>query len=315
MFNTPVLFITFARPEYARKTFEAIKEAKPTKLYFYSNKARLTNEDEVFRNNTIRSYVDEIDWDCEVFTFFRDEHVDIYTSLWSALDWVFNNEEQAIILEEDCVPSIAFFDYCEKLLKEYKNEQRVWLLSGNNFIEDFNPNNFDYTFSRFPFMYGWASWQSRWQRLQRENINWEEMKLYGLNEQYALNKKKTKYLIKVHEKIFKTLEQKKTWDYVVGFTLIKENAVGIIPRTNLVSNIGLNGHHNNGSGEGFANRKVTLQTNVFEINRKPSFIVPDYFYDQKFFHEIFYKKTLLHVKILNRLKRIKFRIFNLIKKS
>jgi hypothetical protein len=70
----------------------------------------------------------------------------------------------------------------------------------------YNPNNLDYTFSRFPFMYGWASWQSRWKKIQRKNINWEEMKSYGLNEQYSLSKKKTEYLTKLHERIYNTLE-------------------------------------------------------------------------------------------------------------
>ena len=313
MFTNAVLFITFARPEYARQTFEGIKNAKPSKLYFYSNKAREENIDEVVRNETIRAFVNEIDWDCEVFTFFRDEHVDIYTSLWSALDWVFENEEQAIVLEEDCVPSIAFFDYCEKLLVKYKDDPRVWLLSGNNFIEGYNPNNLDYTFSRFPFMYGWASWQSRWKKMERININWKEMKSYGLNEQYALSKKKTKYLTNLHERIFHTLNYKNAWDHIVGFSLIKDNAFGVIPSFNLVSNIGLSGHHNNGSGVGFANRAVSIKSNVFEIRNEPKFMAPDYHYDQKFFYEIFYKKTLFHVKLINKLKRIKVKILNKLK--
>jgi hypothetical protein len=92
-----------------RQGKDQIKKAKPKKLYFYSNKARVDRPDEVRNNEEIRSWVKEIDWDCELHTFFREEYVDVYTSVQGAMDWVFENEEQAIVLEDDCVPSVAFF--------------------------------------------------------------------------------------------------------------------------------------------------------------------------------------------------------------
>lgn len=101
MLSTPVLFCTFARPECARQSFNAIKAAKPSVLYFYSNKAREEKPDEVKRNTEIREYIKEIDWDCDLHTWFRDEYVDVYTSLLGAINWVFDNEEQAIVMEED----------------------------------------------------------------------------------------------------------------------------------------------------------------------------------------------------------------------
>ena len=92
--DTAVLFETFARPQYARQVFDQIKKAKPKKLYFYSNKARVDRPDEVRNNEEIRSWVKEVDWDCELHTFFREEYVDVYTSVRGAMDWVFDNEEQ-----------------------------------------------------------------------------------------------------------------------------------------------------------------------------------------------------------------------------
>lgn len=108
MVETPVLYITFARPEYASQSFAAIKAAKPKKLYFYSNKARDDKPDEVKRNLEIRSYISQINWECEVITWFREEYVDVYTSLWGAIDWLFDNEERGIVIEEDCKASRAF---------------------------------------------------------------------------------------------------------------------------------------------------------------------------------------------------------------
>lgn len=290
--STPVLFITFARPEYARQTFDAIKNAKPSKLYFYSNKARHDKPDELAKNNQIRAYKDEIDWECDLLTFFRDKHVDIYTSLWSAIDWVFDNEEQAIILEEDCVPSLAFFDFCEQLLPKYKDDLRVWVISGNNFIEGFNPGGYDYVYSRYPFMYGWASWQSRWKRVNRDNVDLNKMIEYGLHKQlFSLNHRRTQFIIRRHKQLVEFLQSNNAWDYKFGFTRLVEGGFGIVPVHSLVSNIGVIGHHNKSGKEGLTHNRIKKNDSNYIIQNPPPFIIPNYHYDRRFFDKVFYKKT------------------------
>ena len=73
--DTAVLFETFARPQYARQVFDQIKKAKPKKLYFYSNKARVDRPDEVRNNEEIRSCVKEVDYDYELHTFCLEDYV------------------------------------------------------------------------------------------------------------------------------------------------------------------------------------------------------------------------------------------------
>jgi len=239
--SIPVLFITFARPEYARQTFDGIKKAKPSNLYFYSNKARIDKPDEIDRNNTIRAYLKEIDWECDIKTYFRDEYVDIYTSLWGAIDWVFENEEQAIILEEDCVPSLAFFDFCEQLLPQYKDDQRVWVISGNNFIEGFNPNNYDYFFSPFAYQYGWASWKSRWNRLNRKGFNVTKIIEYDLYKQLYSSRKAANHAYRQLKRYGENIGiwKPEAWDYVFQMSMRINGGFGIVPKVNLVSNIGV----------------------------------------------------------------------------
>lgn len=118
MVDTPVLYIKFARPEYASQSFAAIKKAQPKNLYFYSNKACSDKPDEVTRNEEVRSYVKQIDWDCEVKTWFRNEYVDVFTSIWGTIDWIFDNENSACVIEEDVVASLAFFDFIDKLIPQ-----------------------------------------------------------------------------------------------------------------------------------------------------------------------------------------------------
>jgi hypothetical protein len=304
MYTNPVLFITFARPEYARQTFNAIKKAKPNILYFYSNKARIDKPEEVIRNNEIREYVNEIDWECELKTYFREDYVDVYTSLWSALDWVFENEEQAIIFEEDCVPSLAFFDFCEQLLPKYKDDNRIWVISGNNLFEEYNPNGADYIFTRFFFMYGWASWKSRWKLMDRNNLPWEEMKEYNFNDQlFGYSKKEINYLTKLEDISVNSLKDKKSWDFTLGFNIKKHGAFGITPSKNLVKNVGIEGENNSEANNLVHNIKV-LQEESYRIKKHPLFVLPDFKYDYYFFYNYFYKKTLLLFRIKNRLKRL-----------
>ncbi len=309
--SIPVLFITFARPDYARQTFEGIKKAKPSILYFYSNKARVDKPDEINRNNAIRAFVDEIDWNCDLRTFFREDYVDIYTSLWSAIDWIFENEEQAIILEEDCVPSLAFFDFCAKLLPRYKDDLRVWVISGNNFFEGYNPNGYDYIFSRHPYKYGWASWKDRWDKVHRDKIPWEEIKNYDLHrQQYSLTKKKSNFYIKKQEKNFMFLKSKPAWDYFFDFTVMMEGGVGIIPVTNLVTNIGCQGEHSKVKESMFHNNARSKQSEYLIINH-PKFIIPDFKYDQLFF-KTFFNNWRLSSRLLKKLKSI---LNNLVKRQ
>jgi len=278
----PVLFITFARPDYARRVFDQIKQAKPKKLYFYSNKARIGELEEINNNETIRSFIQEIDWSCDLRLFFREAHVDVYTSILSALDWVFDNEEEAVILEEDCVPSLAFFDFCCQLLPVYKNDIRIWLISGDNFFPDYNPNGYDYIFSRYAYQYGWATWRSRWLQVKRDNIPWAAMKRYELYRYLFPDQDEADARIEADDRAFGYIQKHPCWDYIFGLTVKANGGFGIIPKTNLVSNIGVSGFHNKGYVKRIHNLGIPV-TARYLITNPPLFVVPDYKYDRYFF--------------------------------
>lgn len=310
--SIPVLFITFARPEYARKTFDAIKAAKPSKLYFYSDKAHPANPEQIKRNNQIREFVvKETDWDCELKTFFREENAGLYKSMLSAIDWIFENESQAIILEEDIVPSKAFFNFCEQLLPQYKDDFRVYYISGTNLFENYNPNGYDYIFTRRGYYYGFATWKSRWQKVERKNILFEDMNKYDINRFYGLSNRKTKYLDETQAAAFKFLQsngENPCWDYAFSFTLKKEGAIGIIPKKNLVMNIGVEGIHSSG-GSSLAHNIKTYESEKYVIQNPPPFVIPDYKYD-KHHIDVFYKRTLIHYRLINRVLSVFKRVFN-----
>lgn len=304
MSDIPVLFITFARPNYAEKTFEGIRSAKPRKLYFYSNKARDDFPDEQERNEQVRRLLEKVDWNCDLKVFLRDQHVNIYDSLWGAIDWIFDNEDHAIILEEDCVPSLAFFDFCSQLLPMYEKDNRVWLISGNNFIEGYNPHDYDYFFSPFAYQYGWASWKDRWQRLNRSGFDVNKIIEYDLYRQIYGSRKGANHAYKWLKKQCDEKGHFKTqaWDYTFQMTMRCNGGFGIVPSINLVSNIGEMGVHNKGSKNRIHNRRLPLSTS-YKIQNHPPFVVSDFHFTNKFFDTITNRKTSFSKRLVSYLKR------------
>ena len=291
MVETPVLYITFARPEYASQSFAAIKKAQPKKLYFYSNKARTDRPDEVARNEEVRSYIKQIDWECEVKTWFRDEYVDVFTSLWGAIDWVFDNEEKAIIIEEDVVASLAFFDYVDKLIDKYRDNDKIWLISGNNALPDESPKGLSYFPSRWADIYGWASWRRRW-----KSVDWQLSNLPKYNgskemRQYWGNWPMFFYMKLFYKRFFKrfTISNYNPWDSIFLLSMRIDNGYCLTPCTNLCQDIGVNGANHS---QGFYSPLsiVSIDEDKFTIKKEPTVIIPSE-YDKM----VFYKYRLLGV--------------------
>lgn len=306
--NTPVLFITFVRPDYAKKSFEAIRQIKPKTLYFYNNKGREDNEDELKLNEEVRSLINKIDWSCNLKTFFREEYVNIYRSLFSAIDWVFDNEEKAIILEEDCVASPSFYNYCEELLEKYAADSRVWMISGNNFTEEGFKNDTDYIFSRFSHIYGWASWKDRWKKIDRTMDDLEQVIKAGIYEQYFLTKKQATFVKKIFKNFKNTnMPDSPAWDYLFWYSAIKNNAFTIFPKKHLVGNIGVVGHHNKSGKTMMWNVEPNYIEKDSKLLKHPAYIFPNNYYDS--FHFENYILKMSKSNILERIKRKLKRVF------
>lgn len=297
MVQTPVLFETFVRVEYARQVWDAIKAAQPKKLYFYSNKGREEKEGEVERNNEIRSWVKEIDWDCDLHTFFRDECVDIYTSLKGALDWVFSSEPEAIVLEDDCVPTPAFFSFCDQMIEKYRDEKKVWCISGDNYL-DYVPTDADYFFSHYHFMYGWASWSDRWKQIPWGKIPLDELSnLKQLTEFYD-SKKEAKFRIKEIKRVYKTIQEKNCWDFAWGAFIDYNGGVTVQPREQLVTCVGIFGTHSKGAIKTIFHKAASPKYDHYTITKHPYNIDADRLYDHAFF-----KKFEKHMRLYNRIYR------------
>ena len=236
--NTAILLLVFNRLDTTKKIFEAIRQAKPPRLYVAASGARVNVEGDVEKVQAVRNYVmQNIDWDCEVKTLLRDENLGCKYANSSSITWFFENEEKGIILEDDCLPNQSFFWFCEELLERYEKDLRVWHISGNNFQNGIQRSNKSYYFSKFAHIWGWASWANRWRHFDAEMNSFSQFKNEGLITSLFSEIKDQRYWLDIFDSVYKK-ELNTSWCYPWAYTILSNNGLSIAPNKNLVSNIG-----------------------------------------------------------------------------
>ena len=274
--TTPVVFLIFNRPDTTFKVFEKIREAKPQKLLIIADGARFPEELE--KCNQSRSVVKKIDWNCEVLTNFSDVNLGCKVRVSSGLDWVFSEVEEAIILEDDCLPTQSFFFFCQKLLEYYRNDERVMHISGNNFQFRNQTTNYSYFFSKYGGIWGWASWRRAWQHYDRDMRTWTETRQNDLIEYIYDNWAEKLYWTNVFDRVVNGFPN--TWDYQWLYARWMQKELSIAPAVNLVSNIGFNSNATHTNND---NHLANMNTeDIWEIHH-PQFIDRDYSADKYVF--------------------------------
>ncbi|MDY0386290.1 MAG: hypothetical protein RBT65_04005 [Methanolobus sp.] len=235
--NTPILFLVFNRLDTTKKTFEEIKKTKPLKLYIASDGSRKNISNESLIINTVRNYVlDNIDWNCEVKTLFHEENLGCKIAVSSAIEWLFSNEEMGIILEDDCLPSFSFFLFCDNLLKEYKDDSRIMMISGTNLATSWKTKENDYFYSRLGTMWGWATWKRAWKEYDEDMKQWKYVRNSSIYNSMFGSKEEFKKNTRIYEQTYEGLID--TWDYQWVFARQIHSGLTIVPSRNLISNIG-----------------------------------------------------------------------------
>ena len=235
MLNTPILFLIFNRSDTTQKVFDAIRRVKPRQLFVAADGPRIGKEGEKEKCEETRNIIKQVDWDCEVKTLFRNENLGCGKAVSGAITWFFENVEEGIILEDDCLPDPSFFQYCEELLEKYRFEDQVMHIGGNNFLFNKIKIDDDYYFSRIPHIWGWATWRRSWLKYDFNILDWTAVKTSK-----DFNNLFDKYIIKGWINIFNKIYNHEidTWDYQWTYCILKNNGLCINPKVNLVSNIG-----------------------------------------------------------------------------
>ena len=182
--NTAVLFLVFNRPETTARVFDAIRKARPPRLYVAADGPRTNRPGEAERVEKVRQIATAVDWPCEVNTLFRKDNIGCKRAVSGAITWFFEKEEEGIILEDDTLPSQSFFWFCQELLEIYRDDERIFIISGYNKQDEWNAEKVDYFFSYFGGIWGWASWRRAWKHFDIEMTDLERYAAQGFFEQY-----------------------------------------------------------------------------------------------------------------------------------
>jgi hypothetical protein len=235
--NSAILFLVFNRPETTIRVFEAIRAAKPPRLYVAADGPRASRDGESERCELARRAASAIDWPCSVATLFRTTNLGCKNAVASAISWFFEQENEGIILEDDCLPEPSFFRYCDELLAHYRNNPRIGLISGDNFQFGRTHGASSYYFSRYAHIWGWASWRRVWKHYDRDCASWPAFRDGGGLERIpGMSRPEMQHWRSIFDRVHANGID--TWDYQLTLALWQQQMLSVLPQRNLVSNIG-----------------------------------------------------------------------------
>lgn len=276
-----VLIIAFNRPFHTKKVLDAVRLATPRKLYIAIDGPRDEYPDDVKSVDSVKKVFEWIDWDCQVSYKISDVNLGCCDGPLAAINWVFEKEEAAIILEDDCIPAPSFFQFCDEMLDRYSSDERIMMISGMNILQKKNigwsRGNYSYHFARLGINNGWASWKRAWSLNDIDMKNWDDKTVKLLLEQYL---DKSLYIDRSNGYDYvKSIQGKKSmWDYQWDFARISNSGLTIIPRCNLISNIGFDSNATHETSDKSPAANLPYGSIAFPLLH-PEFVIPDVEFD------------------------------------
>jgi len=277
-FNVPILFLVFNRPQKTKQVFDRIRSVKPKFFYIAADGPRENIVDDPELCDEVREIIRKIDWDCDVKYLLRNQNLGCSTAIVSAIDWFFDNEEQGIILEDDCLPDPSFFYYCNELLEKYKDKEEVMLVSGTNLGNSYG--SYSYFFSRYGQIWGWATWRDSWKKYERTII---------------LNDKSLNFRSSRERKFWNKNFSNVIWDVQWAiYSVWKNKGLAVIPNKNLVTNIGFGAEATNYIDDNNINSNIELSSMSFPLSHPHEIHIDDLIEDVFFYNHYylsFYEKV------------------------
>ncbi|WP_197505356.1 methyltransferase type 11 [Mycobacterium sp. 852002-51613_SCH5001154] len=232
----PIIFVIFNRPDCTRQVFETIRAARPSKLLVIADGPRVNRPGEPEKCEAARAVIEEVDWECEVQRNYSETNLGCRLRVSSGLTWAFGLVEKAIIIEDDCIPSASFFPYCTELLDRYESDERIMMITGDNHLFGRAETADSYYFSRYPHLWGWATWRRAWAKYDINMTYWPEIKERKLFDQYSAKRSERFFWESVIQCAYDGNVD--TWDFQWVYSIWVNSGLCITPARNLVRNIG-----------------------------------------------------------------------------
>ncbi len=234
--DPPVALFVWNRPDATREVFEQIRRARPRQLLLVADAPREGHAEDAARCRAVHAIVAGVDWPCEVARHVAPVHLGCRKRMASGLDWVFGAVPEAIVLEDDCVPSPSFFRFCAELLARYRDEPAVMTVAGSTLLTASAADDRSYYFSRYNPTWGWATWRRAWRHYDVSVARWREIDqrafLRGVFPNLAFERAWRRTFDAAHRDDFDT------WDHQWTFQVWAQGGVAAIPVRNLIRNVG-----------------------------------------------------------------------------
>jgi hypothetical protein len=290
------VFIVFNRPDLTARVFAAIARARPRQLLVIADGPRPGQSDDVPKCKATRQIAENVTWPCELLTNYAADNLGCRKRIATGLTWAFERVPEAIILEDDCLPAVSFFEFCQALLDRYRHNDTIMHIGGTNLVLANQGGQHSYYFSRYAHVWGWASWQRAWRKYQSDMADWPEWKqtLRGL----LSDRREVDYWTRKFDATWSGRID--TWDFPWLYSCWRAGGLAITPTRNLVSNLGFrsDGTHT------VAFDARTAELTVTEIERlvHPPVIAADEEADRRSFQHLFHEGGM-PARIARRLAR------------
>ncbi|MDX6611845.1 MAG: hypothetical protein QOD75_1031 [Blastocatellia bacterium] len=235
--RTPIAFFIFNRPDTTARVFAEIARARPPLLLVVADGPRTGIPDDVEKCAATRAIIERVDWDCRVLKNYAEGNLGCKRRVVSGMDWVFEHEEEAIILEDDCLPHPSFFPFCDELLERYRVDEEVMAICGDNYLFGRKKVRESYFFHRVIGGWGWATWRRAWRQYDEQLKQWPTLRETSWLKEIVGDWRAIEYWREIFDRIYAGAEID-TWDYQWLFTVWARQGLAATAGVNLITNIG-----------------------------------------------------------------------------
>ena len=299
----PILLLAYNRPLLIKKVIKSLRKIKPKYLYIACDGPKDFIKKDITLVKETRSVIeDQIDWNCTKKKLYRDKNKGCRFGVSEAITWFFKYVNEGIILEDDCIPHPDFFAFTEELINYYRNNKKIWIISGNNFQNGNWRGDGSYYYSRYPHCWGWATWRDRWEHYSEESVCWKNLKQTNMIQNVFTNKKERIYWSKIFDRLYDK-NWPDSWAYRWFLVCQINRGLNVLPNRNLVSNIGF-GSEGTHTKNSYAQTKINCLPNE-EIGllpiRHPTFLLRSNDADSYTF--FYHFNPPLYLRIIRKIKK------------
>ena len=229
--TVPVLLLGFNRPDKLCRAMEPLRQVRPERVFIAVDGPRDSRPGEADQcRKTQLAAESMIDWPCDVQKLYRTSNLGCRRAVSGAIDWAFQQVEELIVIEDDCVLDPSFFMFCEVLLDRHRHDERIFNIAAVNFQQGHRRGDGDYFASKYPHCWGWATWKRAWIHYA------DDMQALSPCDEQHSDPHERDYWQLIFDKCVKNKVD--SWAYRWTFRCWQEGGLTLLPNVNLVNNIG-----------------------------------------------------------------------------